>query len=289
MLEQAMPDLFSISYRLRQDWLKFIFGQRIKFIHRKQEYYYVPTNMAGQSSAITGMIGRQTKVEENQPPDLDFEKIERDSWQASTIAIDPYHHDDGQRLVMEVNNQVGRPKNVLRSLCLAINSFIPSNQYYIDINEITRPSDFWHFVEQNPNNITSVTFYFIAPNMFGGAGRLREILRDLRDKERSQKTIVRLSNPKGLVVERKRFEGPIKVAMTEGSGSVTARTNDGLHFNSANNIMTVSIDEESDRGVPSDEKSSEYALVALKTRNESDSEEDMQPTNDISDEFPNPS
>ncbi len=87
----------------REAWLRQIFSKTIEFKHAKNDFHYIPDIEADKSTdLLVGRIGRQFKAVENLSPDEGFIEVERAPWRASSVFIDPKHHDDGQKLGFEV-------------------------------------------------------------------------------------------------------------------------------------------------------------------------------------------
>jgi hypothetical protein len=157
------PDLFSRSAPDRQTWLREVFGRQIVFQHYGTEMHYVPSP-AAHTTLIVGRIGRSTHVDENEPPEAGMEEIERESWIAAAVLIDPTRHADGQKAAIQ--NRVGKPTAIFKSLVRHINE-TGANPYVIEANPIVDPETFWQFEAQNRGEITKVTFDLFPPNMFG--------------------------------------------------------------------------------------------------------------------------
>ena len=73
-----------------------------------------------------------------------------------------------------------------------------ASPYTIESFGIVDPETFWDFIRANDGEVVSVTFEAAAPNMFGGRDDFRRELRELRDKEKTEKTKVEIHNENGL-------------------------------------------------------------------------------------------
>lgn len=227
---------------MREEWLRRIFGESIIFVHRSVEFHFVPESST-ESEFICGNIGRELLSAENEPPEAGLQRTRRKIWQASAVVIDPRKHEEGQRVAMEWRPQVGAARAVFNSLCDSINTRTAPEPYFIAAELISDPEDFWSFIENNRSEVTSVTFEFIAPNMFSIKDDLEQGLLDMREHEHAQKVTLELQNPDGLEINPERATPAVKYA-TEGGGSIRARTKRGKRFNSKNKGRSYVVREE---------------------------------------------
>lgn len=242
-LVKRREDLFSLKID-RDAWLRVIFHETIKFLHRRREYTFVPQVDDG-PSYLHGMVGREISVIENASPEEAFQIVTRPSHAASAIIIDPTHHQDGQKVAIQFKPNVGSPQALLNSLINAINSN-DRNPYTIYVEPISEEGDFWKFVKENRRQITSVTFEFVAPNMFDSEDEFDEDLRQFREKENVQKVTMKLESPDGLDLETPKVRVAANIA-TRGTGSIKARTKGGgKTFNSKNRGKRIKVSEKED-------------------------------------------
>ncbi len=206
----------------RENWLRVIFEQNILFVHSGNVFHYVPESpMSDDNEILIGKIGRQVTVLENESPDTGFAEVERDAWTAASVLIDPMHHSDGQKLAVEVDSSVGAPMPILESLVDHING--GDEPYVLEINAIVPTDTFWNFVRENRGQITSVTFEFVAPNMFGEADDYDKEMREMAEHEKAQKAKLTLSSKDGLDLETKKIERAADYT-SKGAGSIRAST-----------------------------------------------------------------
>jgi hypothetical protein len=114
-----------------------VFGVEIVFDHYGKHFHYVPEVEVPNSSLIIGRIGRARPVVENEPPEEGMHEIERESWIAAGVVIDPRAHDDGQKAAIEDNWRVGKPASIFKSLTKRINN--ADEPYVIEANPIVDP------------------------------------------------------------------------------------------------------------------------------------------------------
>jgi len=192
MFEERGPDGTGIT---REKWLRRIFSGNIEYQHRGSECHFVPAEDFDETPFIVGRMGRKRKIDENEPPASGLKETSRDTWKAAIVLIDPRHHDDGQKIAMEIDPQIGNPFALFSSLAEHINSRSTSEPYYLEVNPITDPNDFWAFELENRGEITSISFGLLAPNMFGIRDDFDKEMRALRDNDAHQKRRFKLSYP----------------------------------------------------------------------------------------------
>jgi hypothetical protein len=236
-------DLFAPAIPVpdRETWLRSVFGVEIIFDHYGNEFHYVPETLAPDPQLIIGRIGRPRPVTENDPPEAGLREIERESWIAAAIIIDPRSHSDGQKAAIEQNTRVGRAPSIFKSLVRQINART-QEPYTIEANPIVDPDTFWEFERQNRGQIVSVSFDLFAPNMFGLRNELDRELREFRDNERVHEAKLTLENREGLNLETERVRQTVGYTL-EGGGNIRARTKTKRRYNSKNKIKTIVVDQ----------------------------------------------
>lgn len=237
VLVDRPPDLFSGPAPDREQWLRQVFGQRIVFRHYRSEMHYVPSHEA-HASLIIGRIGKSTHVEENEPPEAGMGEIERESWIAAAVIIDPVKHADGQKAA--VQERVGKPSAIFKSLVRHINES-GSHPYIIEANPIVDPATFWEFEAQNRGEITSITFDLFPPNMFGIRSELDREMKDLHKEEHVHEATLQLKSPDGLVLNTERTKQTVEYTL-EGGGNIRAKTKRKKHYNSKNRTKRITVD-----------------------------------------------
>jgi hypothetical protein len=223
----------------REQWLKYIFCAQHEFMHRGSNFTYVPDVELSGDSIVTGRIGRELIVRDNEPPERGMHERMHPEWQASVLVVDPKHHEDGQKAVMQGREEIGKPIAVFQSLISKLNGD-PTSPYTIEAFGIVDPETFWDFVRKNSGEVVSVSFEAAAPNMFGGKDEFERELRELRDKEKSQKTKVELLNDGGLNPDTARMH-QIADYTLKGGGTIKARTKSKKRYNSKSKIQRAQI------------------------------------------------
>lgn len=228
----------------REEWLRRIFSQKIVFLHRQESFQFVPltSGIENVENFIIGRVGREVSIQENAPPEFQFENITRSSWKASEIVIDPTHHSDGQKVAFAVKSGFGKTLSILLSLCNAINNFNPPEPYIIEAETISDPKSFWDFVEENNGDVTSVYFEFIAPNMFGASDDYEKEMQELRDNEKISKVGLKIENPSGLMLHTDRVKSAVNYT-TRGGGSIKAKSKKKNKYSSRDATKRINVED----------------------------------------------
>ena len=238
-------DLFSpTEVPSREVWLRRIFGTEIMFQHYGNACHYVPETDTPETPLIIGRIGRPRPVTENDPPEAGLREIQRDSWVAAGIIIDPRTHGDGQKAAIEENTRVGNPGGIFKSLVNNINERT-DEPYIIEANPIVDPNTFWQF-EEEPGEITSVSFDLYAPNMFGLRNELDKELRELRDNEKVREAKLTLENKDGLELRTERTQQTVDYTL-EGGGNIRARTKRKKRYNSKQKTKKIVVEQDASK------------------------------------------
>lgn len=153
----------------RETWLRDRLSVQLAFMHRGNEFYFVPENSRkGLPDEINvGWIARTRAVNERTPPWDGLSTTEHESWQAALILVDPRHHLDAQKVAMETRQDVGAPASILLSLFKALS---PGEEepYSVTVFPILEGRTFAEFALEHPKTISSITYEASVPNMFGG-------------------------------------------------------------------------------------------------------------------------
>jgi hypothetical protein len=218
------------------------FLKRIEFDYYYKKFFFVPAPEIVDPTYIMGRIGREAPENENLPPEQGLVEITQGVWRALIVFIDPRHHSDGQKAAVSIDSKVGSSTRILQALCNAINEKNSESQWSIIATPIINSGDFWKFVREHDKSITSATFEFVAPNMFGGGDSASKESRRFRDEEKAHRIKVTLSSPDHLELDTPRIRDAVKY-IERGQGEMKARTRDGKTFNSKNTKEIITISE----------------------------------------------
>ena len=228
----------------REEWLRKIFSRQIEFKRGKNDYYFIQSATDDATpNIISGQICRQFSVKENLPPERGLTEIERLPWRATNVFIDPTHHADGQKLAFQEKDHFDSAVAIIKDLTKQINSN-HHEPYIIEANAIVDPTTFWDFEKENRGKIVSITFEFVAPNMFGIRDEIDKEMSEFKEKEKARTVSLTLKNSDGLRLDDERVVESVNHA-TDGGGSITARTKGSRKsFNSNKNAKKETIDDD---------------------------------------------
>ncbi len=221
----------------REAWLRSCLSRQIAFDHRAgQSIYWVPRNDIGEY--VYGVIQRQKPHLHHVSPEQGGRETITDEWQGAYVLLDPTHHDEGQRIAIEVD-EVGSPSALLKSLLSYLNN-LENRPYTIEAKPVFDGTAFWNFAERHSNIVRYVTFDFVVPNMWGAESELEKDLKDSGQQTGADKVRVRFEAKDGVTVKNQKIEDGVSYA-EKGAGRITARSLDGKRFSSENRPRTTEI------------------------------------------------
>lgn len=227
---------------LREDWLREVFSTKLEFDYRGQKFFYVPTLDEIEAPFVAGRIGLLSRVRENEPPEAGLEDTVRDRWKAIIVLLDPRSHKDGQKVAVEFGTGVAKPLPIFTALIRHINHIRPPTPYSLEVKAISPEVSFWDFVARNEGEVTSVTFEFLAPNMFGIEDDMDKEANDLKRFEKAKKAAITIESDSGLDLKTDRVERTVNYT-SRGGGSIKASAKHD-HFNSNDTAQRVRVPEE---------------------------------------------
>ncbi|MCY4645573.1 MAG: hypothetical protein OXE73_01625 [Gammaproteobacteria bacterium] len=223
----------------RESWIRQVFQDRQPFERRGIRHEFVALD--GDGDAIVGKVGKLINREENEPPERSLTEVTRDAWTASVMVVDPTEHDDGQKIAIEKNREIGASRATVRALCDAINQRYSSDRYVIEVAPIVDGDDFWRYATKHKGRVRNVTFNFIVPNMFRSVDALDKDLKKWRDEENAQQVSLKLNANNGLRLESSEVATAVDYVQ-RGGGSITAQDMDGKGYNSNNSIKNTRVE-----------------------------------------------
>lgn len=244
LIPRPQRDLIEGKDPTREEYLRNIFTKGFVFNHRGNGFHYVPSESQSSGKILLGRIGRNIETEENLSPEEGLAEYTRSGWKACVIVIDPAHHEDGQKVALEVDKAVGSPISLISSLAQHINESNPHSAYNVEISPIFDAISFWHFADKNKGQVTSLNFEFIAPNMFGGSDSITEELRNFRNIEKAQKVSIGISSNDGIDTTTEKVKESVDYAQ-RGGGKITARAKKNKRYNSTKKAKHVTIKSDS--------------------------------------------
>ncbi len=222
----------------REEWLRIIFGEDIRFEHRGGLFHYAPVQEHDAGRAIiVGRIGRQVTVAENEPPERHLADIERPAWRAARMLMDPPITTTA-KVAVEYEPSVGHPVPIFESLANQINK--GPEPFILEVSAIVPTDTFWNFVNLHKGQVTFIEFEFIAPNMFGEADDYDREMRDMAAQEKAQKAKLILESKDGLNLDTSKIKAAADYT-TKGAGSIKAITKTRAKYNSKDRAKRINI------------------------------------------------
>jgi len=235
--ERRNPDGSLMS---RNQWLRAVFSEEIRFLHRQAERLYLPDAQQTSDERIIARIGSQNLVQEANPDD-NLRDFKRPSWRACLVIIDPRSHEDGQKVAIQERSGFGSGFGNFQSLAGHINGRTPQEPYAIELHSITDPKSFWDYVRENKGKVTSITLDVAVPNMFGGSSSYEEDMKRLKEHEKARRVKEQISNPDGLNVETERMRDAVGYA-SRGGGRIRAHAKGAPVYDSTKDKRRLDID-----------------------------------------------
>lgn len=222
--------------------MRLFFSGEQEFAHYGSRFVFKPEE--GITSfqyrpALFGWIAREKRVFERTPPSEGLEPTEHLSWQAIFVAIDPTEHADGQAISIESNEEIGRPKAIIRSLIKAMNDRFES-PYFAQVFPLVSEGSFWEFAHNHGDRIKSITFDVAAPNVFNDAEDFQNEMRSLRDGENVANVRTTLESDGTLNHRTPRMDGLVTY-VERGAGELLAEAVDGAKYSSSSFERRVSV------------------------------------------------
>jgi hypothetical protein len=221
----------------REEWLRDALGTRLQFSHYASDFHWVP--QPAEAGNIMGIVERQSTRAQHKPPEEGGAEFQGVEWQGAVVAVDPTHHDDGQKLAFERDPTIGAPGSVLGSLLNYVND-LPRAPYIIEAKPLFDGEGFWQFAERHSNVVRYVDFRLVVPNMFDSAGEFDKALRRTGRHTGATKVRLRLESPDGVVTDSPEVKAGVEHS-EQGGGSITAQALDGERYNSTKRKRVTTI------------------------------------------------
>lgn len=237
----------------REAWLREAFSKEFTFQHRSQDVFFVPISppMNREPGLIFGWIARQRPVVERTPPSEGLEATLHQSWQAALLVLDPTHHEDGQKVLLEGRLEVGRPAALIASLASYLSNRSGDEPYSVEGFPIIQERSFARFAEKYPDTIQEITYDVVVPNMFGSPDDFSEELRQLRDQANVAHVHTTLKSDGAINTTASQLD-EIATHVEKGGGKISARTKDGHAYKSDDYAVSDDVDTTgTDPGTPS--------------------------------------
>jgi hypothetical protein len=238
-LLRQQVDAFGETGQNREGYLRSVFMDRWQFTFYGSEFHYVPDADQLRPDIILGRIGRVITSPENMPPDKGLADTIHEGWRAVAVLVDPTEHSDGQKVAVGVNDRVGNAGGLIAGVVNAINEKLATTEWDIEVEPIPDTDSFWQYARENEGEITSLTFEFVPPNMFGGTDDLSEELRDFR-KDGAETVTLKLKTKETIKTNTKRTKEAVDY-ISKAGGKIRARSKKGPSFSSTKKTASTCI------------------------------------------------
>lgn len=238
--KSKLPILEAAEYeadsRSRHEFLKQELSKNFNFNHSGVNFDYV--FIAQEQQFILARIGRPKTEIKLKGPETGFTESKENSWHAVNFIMDISNHNEGQKIALENDSDVGIPLSITKSLASYLNKNIDSN-WDITANPITDNSTFWNAAKENRGKITELQLTFVAPNILGGKDKTTEALRTWRDELNMQETQVNFKNADGTIeVDNQSVRDGIDV-ISKGGGSSKLKSGKKVIYSSQEEDVAV--------------------------------------------------
>jgi hypothetical protein len=228
LIEISEPNFETLRGVSREDWLFSILSEPFYFsYYGGGRLYWVP--QVNDTGLIIGVVERSRDRLQHLPPDEGGLEVMKKEWQGAYVVIDPYHHQDGQKMAIE-NDVVGSPPTIVKYLSQYLNS-LEERPYEFEPRAIFDSSDFYAFLRENGNHLRVIKFRFVVPNMWNTAGRIDEELKATGTETGTEEVDVTFKSRRGLRGDSSRVTEAVEYT-ARGSGSVRATATNGAKYSS---------------------------------------------------------
>lgn len=221
----------------RSDWIKKILDNPFEFHYRGGANLFWSPQHADLRYVI-GIIQKEKLHTLHHPPQMGGGEYVTEEWQGAYVILDPYPHEDGQKLAVE-NDVVGKPNTLAKALCEYLNHD-PDRPFHLEIEEIFDSQSFWAFSEERGDVLRSITFDFVVPNMWVSRKGIAEDLRRAREITKSQKVEVKYSSELGVATKNQIIKDGVDYT-SRGAGELKARGMDGETYTSKDTPLTSEV------------------------------------------------
>lgn len=221
----------------RQDFLRYIFGDRCEFVHSGNVFVFTPSpTNADDDPMMSGYIGRKIERSVQSGPENLHALITSNSWAASFLAMDSRPSE--QTLYFEQRSDVGSAKAVLMSLVAERIGQFKGTSWVVDIEHKVRVADFWKAVEKFKGSINQIDFEFVPANGLEGYDKIKDLHRHLTEPSNADQSSISLKNSKGELDPKGDYvEGALRYA-SEGAGRTKIKSGKKVIFTSEEGKVT---------------------------------------------------
>ena len=221
----------------RQEYLKEKLGTNVRFEHRNKWYVYKFFEIVN-DHYLAAVISKEHTVTISSSPEENFKQKEVPDWETVNVFIDTSGEADGQKVAMQVRNEIGVPLAVFQSLINHLNNKYAESEWMMAVNAITEERDFWEAAKTYNGRISEINLSFVTPNIWKGSSETEEALKELHNLNNAQTVEVSLKNPdKKLDPDSSRIRESVNY-ITRGGGNVRLKEGPRTVYDSEKKIAT---------------------------------------------------
>jgi hypothetical protein len=226
----------------RTDFLRAIFSQQTDFFYRGKLFTYVPSPVHRKDDKVlSGFVGKQLTVEENQGPETLFAKIEAKKWRAAFLAVDT--SDDEQLLYFQRRPDVGSAERIASQLFSERRKDF-SFSWDVHIHHLQEERDFWVAASQNQGNLTEIEFILYPPNVLRGFDKIKKLQEEINKDVNGDEGSLAFRNADGnLNVDNEFVKDAVKYT-TNGGGAAVLKSGRKKVFDSRRTKKIKEVPEE---------------------------------------------
>ncbi|RCK51909.1 hypothetical protein [Thalassospira xiamenensis] len=231
----------------RELWLRDVFSKQFEFAYRGSSIFFVPEPSETTTidpKYIVGWLARDRTMSERSAPWEGLEPKRHLFWKAALILIDPTHHEDGQKIAFQYQQEVGKPEPILDALAKYLSNPLEQSwgPYSVSIYPIIHEKSFFIFAEQHRGKIKEITYEISVPNMFNSPDDFSNEMRDLRDRANVSKVRAKLMSDETINTDASQLS-EVAEHVEKGGGEIQAKTISGEHYRSSEHAVSVEVQE----------------------------------------------
>jgi hypothetical protein len=230
----------------------------IRFQYLRNQYALVKEKEV-KGSYIIASLGKKSTALLHKSPEEGFNEEKIEDWPTVPVFISLSNSPTtGQAIAIGTANRVlKKPLPILEALADTLSGRIRPNSFELNVNAISRTSDFWDVVSENKENIENITFTFTAPNLFNANDQLDKELKAASETLNATHLTIGAENKAGGIklTEEQNFTKRAVEYISGGGGQYSMKIK-GLQkkVKDGEYVKSVTIDEVTISSLPEDEE-----------------------------------
>lgn len=220
----------------REDFLRNAFSEQIGFRHRRESFVFKPLGTV--NGFIVAAVARKKQIMVNDGPESNFQKKKAADWPVANLFIDARDYNDGQKIALQLNKDVGMPIGLMRSLISRIPIGSEVGGWKAQVQVLSSDKEFWATVQQYKGKITEASFTFLSPNVFRSKAMISKVMKGLHNETNiSQVDVVFRDKFGNLNLEVPRIHNAYEY-IERGGGRSLLKSGRRSLFDSEQNVLT---------------------------------------------------